>query len=104
MPATIIHELSVDLDAVREICQRFGVRWLAVFGSVARGESRPESDVDVLYELRPGRPMGYFELERLAGELSPIFGGRYVDIARPAQIHWYIRDSVMAEAKVLYEE
>jgi uncharacterized protein len=39
---------EVDLDRVAEICQRYGVARLDVFGSVGRGEGRPESDVDVL--------------------------------------------------------
>lgn len=104
MATTVALDIPFDLRAISEVCRRFDVRYLAVFGSVARGEARPESDVDVLYELRPGRAMGYFELGRLAETLSPLFGGRYVDIARPSQIHWFIRDAVMRDAKVLYEE
>ena len=103
MSTATSQDLAVDLAAIAEVCRRFDVRYLAVFGSVSRGEARPDSDVDVLYELKPGRPMGYFELERLADALSPLFGGRYVDIARPVQLHPLIHDEVMSQAKVLYE-
>jgi predicted nucleotidyltransferase len=90
-----------DLVAV---CSRHGIKWLAVFGSVARGEARPDSDVDVLVTFKPGFPVGgYIGLERAAEELSPLFGGRWVDIGQPKQLHWFIRDRVLAEARVLYE-
>src|SRR4051812_20899252 len=104
MEAAVTEDLGIDSAKLRKVCTDFGVRWFAVFGSVARGEAKPDSDVDLLYELKPGQVMGYFGLERLAEALGDVFGGRYVDIARPVQLHWYIRDEVLAEARVLYEE
>jgi uncharacterized protein len=86
---------------LEEICRRYGVTWLAVFGSVARGDARHDSDVDVLYELEPGRIFTYFQLFDLAEDLRPVFG-RAVDLGRPKQIHWYIRPRVLAEAIEIY--
>ena len=94
---------TVDPQALGEICRRFGVSWLALFGSTVRNEVAPDSDVDVLYELNPGQKMTYIQLEELADALSVLFEGRYIDLARPAQLHWYIRDRVLREARVLYE-
>ena len=55
MAATALTErLGVDRGRLREICERYGVVELAVFGSVARGEEGPESDVDVVVEFAPG--------------------------------------------------
>jgi predicted nucleotidyltransferase len=51
-----------------------GVTGLRVFGSVARGEDRPDSDVDLLAELPPG--MSLFGLARLQAELEAILGTR----------------------------
>jgi len=58
-----------------------GVSGLRVFGSVARGEDRPDSDVDLIADLPPG--MSLFGLSRLQAELEAILGTR-VDLA-PAQ-------------------
>ncbi|MGB6453871.1 MAG: nucleotidyltransferase family protein [Streptosporangiaceae bacterium] len=58
-----------------------GVTNLRVFGSVARGEDRPGSDVDLLVELPPG--MGLFGLGRVQADLEAILGTR-VDLV-PAQ-------------------
>jgi uncharacterized protein len=55
-----------------------GVTNLRVFGSVARGQDRPDSDVDILADLPPG--MGLLGLGRVQAELEDILGAR-VDLA-----------------------
>ncbi len=103
MVATLPH-LQFDAKALTDVCERFGVRWLALFGSVARNEAKPDSDVDLLYELDDvaQHRFSLFDLVDFADALSPLFKGRYVDVCRPRQLHWYIRDRVLAEAKVIY--
>jgi predicted nucleotidyltransferase len=44
----------LDLERLAEICERYGVAELSLFGSAARGEVRPSSDVDVLYVVAAG--------------------------------------------------
>ncbi len=46
----VLAKLKVHLPELRE---RFGIETIGIFGSVSRGEDRPESDVDVLYTFRP---------------------------------------------------
>lgn len=60
-----------------------GVSGLRVFGSVARGEDRPDSDVDLLADLPPG--MSLFGLARLQAELESIVGAR-VDLVPAADL------------------
>jgi len=64
--------MRLDLEYVLEKLRahetelrRLGVAHAAVFGSVARGEERAESDIDVLVELDENRPIGIFEYARL---------------------------------------
>jgi predicted nucleotidyltransferase len=38
-----------------ELCQKYGIAELSVFGSVARGDARPDSDIDQLYVRVPGK-------------------------------------------------
>jgi predicted nucleotidyltransferase len=104
MQATAPETFGIDQAMLRRLCQAFGIRWLAVFGSVARGGANPHSDIDVLYELKPGSAMGYIALETFAEALSGLAGGRRVDIGRPSQLHWLIREQALADARVLYEE
>ena len=90
----------VDEGRLAAVCKRYGVARLLVFGSVARGTAAPDSDVDVLYELLPGRRLGW-EIEQLADELSGILG-RPVDLVSVRALHRRLRGAVLAEAQPLY--
>jgi len=92
--------LTVDLDRLGEICSRFGVTRLEVFGSVNRGDATPDSDVDVLYELEPGARLGW-NIETLADELSELLDRR-VDLVSRNALHERLRDEVLAEAVLLH--
>ena len=92
--------LHVDDDRLAEVCRRYGVSRLEVFGSVSRGEAGPDSDIDVLYELAPGSRLGW-KIEDLADELTKLIGRR-VDLISRNALHERLRDVVLAEARVLY--
>ena len=83
----------------------WGVKRVALFGSMARGEDTPESDIDILVELKPPgeRPrigLKWFGLEQ---ELSHILG-REVELVSESALSPYIRPYVEREMVVLYEE
>lgn len=91
---------DVDAESVARICEHYGIARLEVFGSVARGDADPESDVDVLYVLEPGARLGW-NIEQLADELSGVLG-RPVDLVSRNTLHQRLRDQVLAEARLLY--
>jgi predicted nucleotidyltransferase len=86
---------------LRAFCQRYQVRRLAMFGSAARGEARPESDVDLLVAFEPGAQIGFLALGRMRRELSEIFH-RPVDLVPQDGLKPVIREQVLAEARELY--
>lgn len=92
--------VTADEARLAAVCARYGVARLMIFGSVARGTAEPSSDVDVLYELQPGRRLGW-EVEDLSDELSELFG-RPVDLVSRAALHERLRAAVLAEAQPLY--
>jgi predicted nucleotidyltransferase len=96
----IVAGLEVDGARLAAVCERYGIGRLMIFGSVARGTAGPASDVDVLYELRPGRRLGW-EIEDLTDELTQVFG-RPVDLVSWAALHERLRVAVLAEAQPLY--
>ena len=77
-----------------ELRKRFGVKSLAVFGSVARGEAGPESDVDILveFESSPGFD-GYMALKFYLEDLL----GRKVDLVMKSALKPWARDVVLRE-------
>ena len=74
----------------------FGVSRLAVFGSCARGEERPDSDVDVLVEFSV--PVGLFEFVRVQRYLGRLLH-RTVDLATPDALRKEMRRSILEEAR-----
>jgi predicted nucleotidyltransferase len=72
-----------------------GVKSLAVFGSLARGEATPASDIDVLVEF--DRPVGLFEFIRLKLYLEELTGRR-VDLVTPDALRPAMRAEILAEA------
>jgi predicted nucleotidyltransferase len=78
----------------REIAA-FGVTSLRLFGSVARDQARPDSDVDLLVEF--AHPVGLFAFIRLRRYLEDILG-RPVDLVTPDALKRQLRESILAEA------
>jgi predicted nucleotidyltransferase len=87
----VLEKLASDRDNLRG----FGVQSLSVFGSVARGEARTDSDVDILVEF--DRPVGLFDLARLKTHLEELIGTR-VDLVTLGGLRATVRDRVFREA------
>ena len=94
-------DLIRDREAIAALCRRHGIRRLALFGSVLRGEAGPDSDVDVLVEFEPDRTPG-LRFIAIQDELSALLG-RPVDLNTPGFLSPHFRDRVLREALPLYE-
>ncbi len=77
-----------------ELTKQYGVKSLALFGSVARDEATPASDVDLLVEF--DRPVGLFGLFALQDHLENLFGCP-VDLGTPDSLKPRLRSTVLAE-------
>lgn len=82
-------------EQILQIAARHGAYNVRVFGSAARGEAAPDSDVDLLVDVGPTHsrwfPAGLIlDLEELLG--------REVDVVTEGALHWYIRDRILEEA------
>jgi uncharacterized protein len=91
--AVLLREHSAQIRAAAEAV---GARNVRVFGSVARGEETPESDVDLLVDF-PAVERGLFPLLRLAGEIERLVG-RPVDVAAVEVMSAPVRERALAEA------
>src|ERR1700751_161010 len=76
---------------------RRGVRHAALFGSLARGESKRTSHIDILIELDPQAPMGLFEYVGITQYLADLFPVR-VDVANPSSLKPLVRPSIERDA------
>lgn len=91
-----IEELLLPFrEDILNIAAKYGAYNMRVFGSVARGEATPDSDVDFLVELKPQSTL--FDYIALMQDLATLLG-RKVDIAEPNNLHELIRDKILSEA------
>ena len=94
---------EINAKALAAICRKYGVKKMSIFGSAARNELRPDSDVDLLVEFKPLSKTSYFDFARLQDELSPLFGKREVHIAGPGILeNPYRRKTIERDLKALY--
>lgn len=95
--------IAVNRERIADVCRRHHIRRLAFFGSVLRGDFRPESDVDVLVEFEVGHVPGLIRLGAIAAELAAVLDVPIVDLRTPEDLSEYFRDEVLAQAQVQYE-
>lgn len=92
--------LPFDTRLIVEICRHSGVAMVGLFGSFARGEQRPDSDIDLL--VRFAQPVGLLTMISLEQELADALG-RPVDLVTEASLKPQLRPSIMQDLRVLYE-
>ncbi|MEX0614140.1 MAG: nucleotidyltransferase family protein [Pirellulales bacterium] len=96
-------QIQTNEAALAEVCRKYDVARLSLFGSVLRSDYEPAlSDIDVLVEFLPGARKSLFKLLKMQRELTELFG-REVDLTTPGSLSKYFRDDVLATAQVLYD-
>jgi len=98
--------IQLPQEAIGDLCRRYHIRRLALFGSVLRDDFRPDSDVDILYDFDPDAHMTLLDVVTLQEELQNLLG-RPVDLAS----YWGIehsesptrRRTILSSAQVVYE-
>lgn len=97
-PTPLRDLLDANRDEIKAIVARHHGTSVAVFGSVARGDEGPTSDIDFLVELAPGaRPI---EILAIGADLEAALGVS-VDVGTPGSLREHVRDEVLAEAIAL---
>ena len=86
---------------IAEICRRYQVKELSLFGSAARGEMRPGSDIDLLVEFLPEARVDLLEHFAAERELSALLG-RKVDLVSKRALRSALRGEVLSQARLIY--
>jgi uncharacterized protein len=94
-------DAPVDPPSLAEVCRRYGVKELALFGSAVRGEMRRESDIDVMVEFEPGARIGLIKFESLVEELESL-AGRRVDLVTKRGLKPWVRPQALKDARIIY--
>lgn len=90
-----LEALRVKHEAIRDIAARHGATNTRAFGSVARGDTNEDSDIDVLIDLEEGRSL--FDLIAIKQDLEDLFGCK-VDVGTARSLRPRIKDRILREA------
>lgn len=99
-------DLHFDSERLAQICERYGVARLEIFGSFVRGEAQPDSDLDVLVTFGPSAAGG-LDIVELQQELTDLFG-RPVDLLTRQSVerspNKYFRRFALRRTEPIYEQ
>ena len=93
--------VGLPQEKIREYCATQPIARLSVFGSAARDELTPDSDIDLLVEYLIDAPVGYFTMAQHMLDFAEILNRR-VDLATPDSLSPYIRQAVLDSAELIY--
>jgi len=96
------HEIDIPDSRLTELCHKWKVKELSLFGSILRDDFSPSSDVDVLVSFDPAAPWSLWDLLDMREELQILFG-RTVDLVeKEALRNPFRRYEILKNHKVLY--
>ena len=96
--------LRIPKKEIAALCRKYGVKKLSVFGSAARGEMNPESDVDLMLEFHPASKTSLWDYPAMQDEFSAMFDHRKVEFASPEILrNPFRRKTILPDLKTLYE-
>ena len=98
---TLASGLDLPQSALAEICRRYEIKELMLFGSAVRGEMRPDSDIDLLVEFLPESKIDLLDHIAAEGEFSQLLG-RKVDLVSKRGLRQRLRRVILAEARSIY--
>ncbi len=97
--------MKVPRERLERLVQKYHIRRLFLFGSAARGELGPGSDIDLIVEFAPGQAPSLWKEEELRQDFSAVFQGRPVDVTSPAILrNPFRRKTIEKDLKVLFDE
>lgn len=100
-----IGQIEVSNDALADLCAKWRIRRIALFGSALRGDMCPDSDVDLLVDFEPGEKWSLLQLATAEQEFASMFGRR-VDLVDRASLmksqNPYRREAILNSAEVVY--
>jgi uncharacterized protein len=94
---TLLDEIRAHREEILAIAQQCGLKDIKIFGSVARGEETPESDVDFLVTAIPDLEL-CLETFGFPSDVSDILGGRKVDMVFEPGLNPIVRKYAMKDA------
>ena len=91
-----IEEIKKVLREEKTNLSRLGIERIGIFGSIIRGEARPDSDIDILIDLAPDSKLTLFSLIEIEQRLSEKLDSK-IDLVLRSDLKPYIAERVLSE-------
>ena len=91
--------LNLHSNRILNLCTKYGVETLSLFGSHLHGDPHPQSDIDLLVTF--SKPVSLLQLVALERQLSEALGAK-VDLVTEKAISPYLRKQILSECKEVY--
>jgi len=92
----------VPPEQLADFCLKRKIIELALFGSAARGELRPDSDIDLLVRFDASARISLLDFVHIQGELAGLFGREVDLVERDAVVNPFMRRTILRDATILY--
>jgi predicted nucleotidyltransferase len=92
--------MTIDQQALAEVCERNDILRLRLFGSFARGDQSPASDIDFIADFADRKSL--LDLVRIEREFSERLG-RKVDLLTEAALSPHLRERILKDSRLVYE-
>ena len=97
-------KLRIRKKEIAALCRKYGIRKLSLFGSAARGDMNPQSDVDLMVEFDPASKTTLWDYPAMQDDFSALFDLRKVELASPEILrNPFRRKTIFPDLKTLYE-
>lgn len=97
----VIGQIDLPMERIAEICQKYRVRELSIFGFALREDFRSDSDIDVLVDFFPAHGLGLLDYLSCQHDLSDVIG-REVDLVQKSGLKKFVKDEVLRTRRVIY--
>jgi len=97
--------IPIDSAVLEQFCTRWKIARLELFGSMLRGDFRPDSDVDLLVTFAPDAQWGLFDHARMEREISELLGRKTELVSRhaiEASHNALRRNAILGSAQPIY--
>ena len=94
---------ALNTPQINKIFENYSVKKAALFGSYAKNENNPRSDIDILVQFEEGKTPSYFKFFDFEKELQTHFD-KQIDIVTFNSLNKYLRDEIINTMKVFYEK
>lgn len=95
--------ITIPFQPLKDLCHKYNVKRLSLFGSALRDDFTPSSDIDLLVEYHPDATVTLLDMAAFQRELSELFN-RPIDLGTPRSLNRHLRDRILASAEVIFEQ